>query len=139
VRRDGQDWKLTFGSYTLANFGADERVARQALAAVRHYRFNQHCLVGRPTPVFSYFLVNGRAPHGLMFGLGAVPFRPEALTVRQVGGSWVIGDAVQTLIDFGDHEEGARQTLQVIQRHRFDHLCRVGPPGAALTFLVRAR
>jgi hypothetical protein len=140
VRRDGKDWKLICGSYTLANFGPNERDARQALAAVQYYRFNQHCLVGRPTPAFSYFLVSGRAPQGLMFGLHSIPFRPDAVTVRQANGRWVIADSSQVLIDFGDRGEEAQQMLRVIQRNRFDHLCRIGPSAPLpLTFLVRAR
>ena len=48
----------------------------------------------------------------------------------------MIGDASQALIDFGDRQEEAQQTLRAIQRHRFDRLCRIGSsPG--MTFFVR--
>jgi hypothetical protein len=137
VRPEGREWRLAVGTYILARF-TNERDARTALAAVQHYRFNQHCLSGRPDPAFSYFLVNGRAPQGVMFGINGTPFRPEALTVRQDNGRWVIGDSAQVLIDFGERMEEAQQTLKAIQRHHFDHLCRIGSaPG--MTFLVRGR
>lgn len=136
VRRDGKGWKLFFGSYALADFGSNEREARLAHSAINYYRFNQQCLVGRP-PVFSYFLTNGQGPHGLMFGLNSVPFRPEALVVRRDGQRWVIGDASTMLLDFGEHQEEAQQTLRAIQRHRFDQLCRVGQ--STMTFFVRTR
>lgn len=138
VRRDGRDWKLTAGSYSLANFGQDEQGARLALKAVQHYRLNQHYQVGRPSAACSYFLANGRAPQGVMFGLSTTPFRPEKLTTRQTPEGWVIGDGNHNVLAFGDRADEAKQTLQAIQRHRFDHLCRIGQP-VAMTFFVRAR
>src|SRR5262245_28641352 len=72
MRRDGAQVKLTYGSYALGAF-TNERDARIALNAIQHYRFNQHCLTGRPDPAFSWFLVNGRAPQGVMFGVDSTP------------------------------------------------------------------
>ncbi len=62
VQKDGEEWKLVQGAYTLASFGTNEADARKALDVVQFYRFTEHCLVGRPKPVFSYFLVRGQAP-----------------------------------------------------------------------------
>src|SRR5262249_57438613 len=92
IRQEGKEWKLAVGNYVLASF-TNERDARTALSAVQYYRFNQHCLSGRTNPAFRYFLVNGRAPQGVMltFGINTTPFRPETLTVRQEAGRWVVG------------------------------------------------
>jgi hypothetical protein len=140
IRHEGAEYKLVHGNYTLANFGPHEELAREALATVRYYRFTEHCLVGTPTPSFSYFLTNGQAPHGLRFGIEAVPFRPETLRLQQFGARSVIWDGNRALLDFGTQVEDARLVLQIIQQHRFDHLCRVGPRGSAsLTFFVRTR
>jgi hypothetical protein len=140
VRQDRDGWKLVQGSTPLANFGPDEEDARLALAAVRYYHFSEQCLVGRPHPAFSYFLVNGEAPRGAMVGVGTVPFRPEALAVRQVGSDWTVCDGTRPLFHFGNQADEARQALTALQRYKFDTLCRIGhtePP--SLTFPVRTR
>lgn len=138
MRHDNRDWKLMAGSYTLADFGSDESEARRAYNAVQYYRFTEHWLVGRPQPAFSYFLAAGQAPRGLQFGLNSLPFRPDTLAVKQQGNAWVIGDGTQTVLSFGSRAEEARQVLQVIQRYKFDHLCRLGHGEAGgMTFFVR--
>jgi hypothetical protein len=49
-------WSLTDGQIVLANFGAAEADARQALAVARKYQFNQLGVVGQPLPTFKYLL-----------------------------------------------------------------------------------
>ncbi len=138
VRRDKLGWKLVHGTYELADFGANEWDARRALEVVQHYRFTERCLVGSPTPFFSYFLVNGRAPWGLQFGTYGTPFRPEMLDVQRRGAVFVIADGDQILLSVGQREEDAQQVLKLIRQNKFDHLCRIGSSGrSALTFLVR--
>ncbi len=141
LRRDQQDWKLVAGSYTLANFGSRQADARQALAALQYYRFTEHHLVGSPqTPTLTYFLAHGQAPRGLFFGVNSTPFRPESLSIQRAGESYVLWDGNRALWNFGDKADDARQVLQVVQRHKFDHLCRIGnsdPP--AMTYFVRTR
>jgi hypothetical protein len=140
VRREGQEWRLVHGGQVLADFGRHERAARQALEVFKHYRFNEHCLIGQPPQkVFGYFLVNGQAPRGLMLGLHSVPFEPTALSLRRSGSDWLISDGQRVLLHFGEQADEARQVLHVIQRHKFDHLCRIGhTEPAVLTFLVRS-
>ena len=136
VRQDHGDWKLMAGSYVLANCGRSDRTASDALRVLQHYRFTEHCRIGQPTPSFTFFLVNGQPPRGVMFGLNSVPFRPETLAVQQLGGVWVVSDGGRPILEFGDKADDARTALQLIQRLHFDHLCRVG---AGMTFLVRSR
>jgi hypothetical protein len=140
LRQEGKDWKLVLGGYTLASFGPSERDARTALAAVQFYRFTDQYLVGHPKPAFSYFLVNGQAPHGLMFGLNTTAFRSESLTVQHTDDGWMVGEGIRPLLAFGDKEEEAKTALQAIQRFHFDTLCRIGSDDSAgMTFLVRSR
>jgi hypothetical protein len=140
VRRDGADWKLTFGSHVFANFGDDQLAAKQAQSLFQHYRFTEQFLIGRPVLTFSYFLVAGQAPRGLKFGVLTEAFRPEAVVVRQVGNQWTVCEGDRPLVSCGDQQKDARQIVQAIQRYHFDHLCRVGnDPGHSLTFLVRER
>lgn len=138
VKQEGRDWKLVCGSDTLAEFGADERSARRALDAVRYYRFTELRRIGTPRPVFTFYLINGQAPHGVMFGMHSEYFNPDKLTVGQVGNDWVIQDGKRALFHFGDKAEEARQALEVIRQHKFDRVCRIGQANG-LTFLVRTR
>jgi hypothetical protein len=136
LRQDGGDIRLVSGEQTLAAFGGSERDAQLALSVLRYYHFSELCLVGHPHPAFSYFLVNGHAPRGLMLGLAQERFKPETLTVQQNGAAWVIGDGNQVLFNFGSRQEEAKESLKAIQQYRFDTLCHVGDSG--LKFLVRA-
>jgi hypothetical protein len=138
VRQDGKDWKLVLGSHLIANFGQNRADAHLAQAALRYYRCTEQVLVGSPRPVFSYFLSNGQAPRGLMLGLKNVPFRPEALMVREHGGSWVLQDGSRAVLSFGDGRE-AQQVLQAIRQHRFDRLCQIGQGEQGMLLLVRSR
>jgi hypothetical protein len=139
VRQDSQDWKLLYGRYMLADLGFSESDARVAQAVVQHYHFTEHCLIGRPKALFSYFLVNGQAPKGLCFGAHNTPFRPESLTVQKQGEGWVLLEGTKTLWHFGDGAQEAREALQAIRRYQFDTLCQIGSGQTSMVFLVRTR
>lgn len=141
VRQENQDWKLVAGGYTLANFGTRPSDARQALAALQYYRFTEQRLIGSSkAPTLTYYLVNGQAPRGLVFGVESTPFRPELVSIQRAGESYVLWDGNRAVWNFGEHGQEAQQALNVIQRHQFDHLCRIGSREApAMTFLVRTR
>jgi hypothetical protein len=140
VRREGKDWKLMSGGYTIADFGPNERDARMAHTMMQFYRCSEHCRIGQPTAVFDYFLSGGQAPRGSMLGVERVPFRPSELVVQQNSTGWVITDATRTLFRFGENEQAARQALKDIQTYRFDTICRVGRAAPhQLNVLVRAR
>jgi hypothetical protein len=138
LRQEEGVWKLAAGAYVLATFGADEQAGRQALAAVNHYHFTEHCRIGAPEPLFSYFLVHGQAPRGLMFGLRSQAFGPDKVSVQPLGRQWALCSGDQVLLILGEQPDEARQLLEVIRRNQFDRLCRIGPPdGPGMTFLVR--
>jgi hypothetical protein len=138
VVKQGKDWQLKTGLYTFAQFGDDEQAAKLALSVVQFYRCTEQCLVGGgKQPIFTYYLANGQAPHGLMLGLSSVAFQANDLKVRQDGAAWTITDGRQTLFTF-DKEESAKQVLQAVQKHKFDHVCHIGHGDAAgMTFLLR--
>jgi hypothetical protein len=140
VRREGREWKLVSGAYTLANFGANERDARLAQAVGQFYRLSEQCLIGQPNPAFTYFLAAGQSPRGMMVGVEKVPFRTEELVVRHDATGWNVGDTGQVLFQFGNNETAARQALRDIQFYRFDMVCRIGHDDAhRMNVLVRAR
>jgi len=140
VRQVGNDWRLVSGNYTIGSFGIHENDARLALAVVQHYRFTEHCFIGRPVPTFGYFVSNGQAPHGLCLGAHNIPFRLEDLTVRKMGDEYVVAAGAQTLLHFGDKQSDAREALQAIKHYRFDCLCTIGSSEkSSMTFLVRGQ
>jgi hypothetical protein len=140
LRQDGNDWKLCSGDYTVANFGPSEYEARRGINAIQFYRLNEHCRVGESRTSFSFFLANGQSPRGLMFGLTGRTFRPQTLTIRQVGGGWAICDDKQPLIALGEQVDDAKKLLEIIQQHKFDHLCHIGPGEPyGMTLLIRGR
>jgi hypothetical protein len=139
VRQDKEVWKLTYGQHTLARF-ATAPEARQALTVVQAYHFTEEYLIGTPTPTFAYFLAHGQAPRGLpRSGIPCQTFRPEAVTVKQAGTSWMLCEGDRPLVSFDDHKEDAQELARVIQRFRFDTLCRIGPVGPlSMPFLVKS-
>jgi hypothetical protein len=140
VREEDGSWKLTVGHCVLADLGPQQDDARLALAALRHYRFTEQYRLGGPSPIFTFFLVNGQPPLGMMFGLGGQAFQPQHLKAEAVGDRWALCEGDRVLALFGDKPDEARQLLEIIQRYQFDHLCHVGAPGGAgMTFLVRDR
>jgi hypothetical protein len=139
VRRDNGSWKLMVGSYTLADFGTDERDARLAQAALMHFRCTERLLVGAPEPVVSYFLTSGQAPRGLMAGVFSEAFHPEVLASRQLGSRYYVTHAGRPLLDCGPKPEEARYMLCIIRKYGFDNICRIGLDDKhSLTFLVRS-
>jgi hypothetical protein len=140
VRYSPPHWQLVVGAHVLADLGANEQPAREALRVLQDYRFTEQLLVGGPAPTFSYFLTNGRPPRDVAFGIHSVAFRPEALTVCRLETGWAVCEGTRRVLSFGDREEDARQACRVIQHHRCDHLCWVGDlvPGG-MTILVRSR
>jgi hypothetical protein len=139
LRHDGKDWQLVYGNYVLASFADSESSAHVALAVVQHFRFTEHCLIGRPKVHFSFFLSNGQAPRGLCSGARNTPLRVETLSVQKEGADWVIADSGRALFHFGGNDSDARDALQAIRKYHFDCLCQIGTPDAPLTFLIRSR
>jgi hypothetical protein len=138
VKADQGQWQLVYGEHVLASL-PNQFLARQALEVLQYYRFTEECVIGSP-PAFTYFLVHGQAPRGLKFGVHSMMVRPDAVSVRQMGTQWVLCDGDEPVVSFGSNRENANTLAQVIQRYRFDHVCRVGPPGPqSMTFLAKVR
>jgi hypothetical protein len=136
ARKVGQDWQVGVGQYVFAHFGPDQVGAEKAIEVLQFFHCNEQCLVGGPQPVFTYFLTDGRAPHGRMLGLESIGFRTDALQVKQAGATWTITDGNRVLFTF-DKETSANQVLEAMQKHKFDHLGRIGRGETAIPFLMR--
>jgi hypothetical protein len=137
VRQQEGVWQLVAADHVLASFGGDESSARQALAAVRHYHLTEQCLVGRPKPLFAYFLAAGQAPRGLMFGLAGGSFQPDKLAVEPLGRQWALCEGDRVLVILGEQAEEARELLDTIRRQRFDHLVWIGSRETGMSLFLR--
>jgi hypothetical protein len=138
LREDSGTWKLSAGMLVLASFGADADAARLALAAVRHYQLTELCRVGNPEPLFCYFLANGQAPRGLMFGLSGVAFQPDKLSVQPLGRQWALCEGDKVVVILGEKGAEAHQLLEAVQRNKFDRLVRLGrAEGEGMSLLLR--
>jgi hypothetical protein len=134
----GGHWRLQAGGALLADFGSNERAAREALRVVQAYRFTERCSLGEQAQ-FTWFLCNGRAPQGVIFGVRCQPFRTAGLSVRHIDKGWAVCDVDHVLWCFGDRESDARQAVDVLRKAHFDHVCQAGDGPAALTFCVCGR
>lgn len=140
MRQDNGIWQLAAGDYVLASFGTDDESARQALSILHHYHFTEHYRIGHPNPSFSFFMINGQPPLGMMFGLGGQAFQPDKLSVQQLGPTWTLCEGDRVLVMLGEKPDEARQLLELIRQLKFDRLCRVGSAqDGGMTFLVRSR
>ena len=85
VRRDGNDWKLAMGNHVIANFGPNQADAQLAQAALRYYRVHGAGFRRQPAAGVLVLPVQrpGAARHQLR--LQCRHFRPESLSVRQLG------------------------------------------------------
>jgi hypothetical protein len=133
------DWVLCSGSTILAHFGTNSMEARDALRILEYYGFTEQRRVGSPSPVFSYFLINGRPAGHPYFGIPSVPFHPDALSLRQMGAGYAICDGERVVLPVQGKVEDAQHILQIIKQEHFDGLCQIGSsPAAGMTFFVRS-
>jgi hypothetical protein len=137
AKKEGKDWQLKMGNYIFAHFGNDEEAAKKALDALQFYHCNQQCLVGGSQPVFTYYLANGQAPRGSMLGVNTTAFRPDDLKVKQDKSAWTVTDGYRVIFTF-EKEATAKDVLQAVQKHRFDHVFRFGHGEVtSMTLLVK--
>src|SRR5262249_17370209 len=111
TRQLGNQWVLGIGEMVFSTLGS-EAEARQALDVVRRYRFTEWRRVGEGAESFSYFLINGQAPHGVISGVQAEPFQPDLLSVRQVENRQAVCQGAHPIIILGERVEDAQELLR---------------------------
>jgi hypothetical protein len=138
LRKDRGEWCLVADQTTLGTFGSFEREGRVTLQALQQFRCTDACRIGDSG--FGFFLSNGRAPQGTIVGIPSRPLKPDALTVRQVGGNWAVCEGQRPLVDFGGKSEDAKHALAAIKHYQFDTVCMVGAGHLnGLMLFVKAR
>jgi hypothetical protein len=135
-RIDGR-WKIVDGSHWMFDFGNNEGEARKALRVIKRYNTNKSCFVGRPHASFTYLKRGNNAPAGHMPGEDCVGFNTANAQVQHIDGRWKIVDGSHWMFDFGNKENEARTSLQVIKKYGFNKSCFVGRPDPSFTYLRR--
>lgn len=84
---------------------------------------------------------HGPGPGGYHGGmLGSEDCLPEpwaSLAVSHVGGAWKIVNGSEWVLDFGSNKAAADRSLAIIRHYRFDQICYVQRPNAAMTYWKR--
>jgi hypothetical protein len=84
---------------------------------------------------------HGPGPDGRHGGmLGSEDCLPEpwaSLAVAHVGGDWKIVNGSEWVLDFGSNKTAADRSLDIIRHYRFDQICYVQRPNAAMTYWKR--
>ncbi len=140
VRKVDGEWRVMLGTHAFKSFGDRERDAREALKVIQFYRFTELYSLETEDPKhrFEYFLSQGRAPQGRMFGQETSQFNLNNLSLRQIDRTWWIVNAEQQLFSFAN-EAAAKQALDAIKKNRFDQVCYVGGKETGLMYFVRTR
>ena len=130
----GGEWKVVDGSHWMLSFGMRPAEAARAANIIRHYRFNQHCFIGRPNASMDYWKRGSRVPSGGIPGDDCIRVNPDNVEARRVGGVWKLTDGASWLIDFGGRGVEARQAEQVVKHYRLTQQCFVGRPNPSMTY-----
>ena len=127
-------WKFVYQGRNIFDLGERQDEAQNALAAMRFYKVNNRCSVGRvanvgatdvPQGAFEYFLAGSTTPQGAMPGESCQPFDTGKLDVNRQGNRWAIEDQSHTLVTF-DKQDDAWLSYAYIRRHSFTHQCKIG-------------
>lgn len=136
VRREKGHWVLAHGAEVLADFGASEWSARDALKLVQEQRFTEFC---RFNADVTFFLVNGQPPTRVPFAVQAVRFDKEAVAVKgATNGKFGVYEGMGRQLFVCDTEKEAKQLVTVLKHYGFDTSCQMGLSGkSSLKFLAK--
>jgi hypothetical protein len=158
-------WCLRDATQVLLAFGPHADDAREALAVIHRHGFGRVGQVGHGPGAMMYFLGDDPTrpesvdtpetpaalpltrvdPNQLSLVRALVPEASAGEVIRLDGrqievvrrdGHWLLCQAGYCLADYGSNEAEAREALRVLHEGRFTEQCRLGPPGAGLTFYL---
>lgn len=135
VTNVGGQWMVVDGTHQLLAFGGDFLRANAGLQVIRHYRFTQHCFIGRPNPSMDYWKTGDTVSSApTMIGADCIPNNPDTTRAQYVSGEWKLVDGSNWLVSFGSRESEARQAEDVVHHYRLNRQCFIGRPHAAMTY-----
>ena len=134
LARVGGQWMVVDGTHQLLAFGSNAVEASIALQIIRHYRFTQHCFIGRPNPSMDYWKVGDSVPSDSMSGADCISNNPDTTRAQYASGEWKLVDGTHWLVSFGSNEAEARQAEEVVRHYRLSRECFVGRPHPSMTY-----
>jgi phosphohistidine phosphatase SixA len=66
-------------------------------------------------------------------------FNLNNIRVERIQNRWKIVDGNHWILDFDQEEGEARQSFNLIQKYRFDHICFVGRPNPSMTYFTASK
>jgi cathepsin L len=135
VKKVNNSWKIVDGDHSIFDFGKNQTAANRSLKIIKFYKMNSSCSVGRPDPVFNYFLVGNTAPRGNMSGQDCIKFNPDAIQIREIDGRWRISHGNKMMYDFGNKIDEAYHAFNMIKKYGFTHQCYVKGPKPPFHYL----
>ena len=130
----GGQWKVVDGGHQLLAFGNKAGEAQRAKNIIRHYRFTEHCFIGRPNASMDYWKRNNNVPSGNFAGQDCTNNNPNTTEARFQGGQWRLVDGSHLLMSFGNKGAEARQAEEVVKHYGLNRHCFVGRPNASMEY-----
>jgi hypothetical protein len=148
-------WEIQNSGQTLYHF-PNELEANQTKAILAYYQASEICQCGTDT----YTTTDGEENGGRVMlyqktadgtGIGdfemnsydngiedCLPFNPEKLVAKKVGGNWTIVESSSHLMfEFGDDQQACIDALNVIKKYGYNQTCYVGRAMASFNYLKR--
>jgi hypothetical protein len=130
----GGEWKVVEDDHWMLSFGSRASEARRAANIIRHYRFTQHCFIGRPESSMDYWKRGDDMPTGGYAGQDCVGNSPDSTRAVFRSGQWRVVDGDHLLMSFGSKGREARRAAEVIRHYGLNRHCFVGRPGPSMNY-----
>ncbi len=133
VKHLGGHWKIVQGSHFLFDFKHDVKQARESLAIIKRFGFDQSCFIGRPQPSMTYLKKSRTVPGGSSSGLDCVGFNNKTIKIRREEKHWLLYSDVSRIAIFPDKKE-AEQALHTIKHYHLNRHCFIGRPNPSFNY-----
>ncbi len=134
ARHVGGEWKVVEGNHWMLSMGNKAGEANRAKNIIRHFRFSQHCFIGRPDASMNYWKRGNDVPSGNFAGQDCVNNNPNTTRAVFQGGQWRVVDGNHLLMSFGNKGQEARRAEKVIKHYRLNRHCFVGRPNSSMDY-----
>lgn len=130
------EWRLVASGRVLKSFGAQRKTAYRAQDIIRRYRFDKHCVIGRPPRSFEYWLVKDRLPSGALKGERCFGIAPDQVQIKRSGRAWSLVQRGRTLRAFRTRRS-AGTVLATMRGYGARYLCEIGVTPNSMTYIRR--
>ena len=140
VKFTNNNWQVWAGPHVFANFGTDWKFAEKTAGTLQAMQTGDTgkstigdvqqtgwATLGETRPVIGYMTMRGEAIRSFK-GVSntAIPVDLASVHAESVRGAWVVRDANNILLNFGQDEREAEQAVAVAKRHGFNRIGFVG-------------